>query len=286
MDTVISQTIDKLTQDAILPRVNLKPALLIIYRDKDKAAISYIKSIKKAASQYNIAVISEPCKSITDATNAIIFYKTKPCDGVLIASDFGLGTKELIDLLPHRLDIDSQSASSRGFLYGNTSPIAYRDAPCTAVAAFKILQTYFNNNLCGKKIAVIGRSLKVGRPLAEILLQQDATVTLFHSKSSLQDYFPRMSYDVIISAIGKPKFFNSRNLYLTESTDNKSYNPILIDVGINVDENGKLCGDFDYNDVVDKVPYITPVPNGVGKVTTAVLLAKTLQAKANFLGGA
>lgn len=278
MDKIISSAIKKLENDAILPRLELKPNLLVIHKPDDTAAKSYIKSLRRSAEKYSASIISEACNSMSDATNAILFYKTKPCDGIVIISDYGPGTEQLNDMLPHRLDIDSLSIYSRGALYGNTSFIAYRNAPCTAVAAMKILQECFDNKLCGRKIVIVGRSIRVGRPLAEILLQQDATVSLLHSKSDLQYYFTHMHYDALVSSIGRPRFFNSENLCITKNSE-----AYLIDVGINVAD-GKLCGDIDYDDVIDKVPYITPAPNGVGAVTTAVMFAKLYQAKANFLG--
>ena len=170
-------------------------------------------------------------------------------------------------MIPMRLDVDGLSYKSIGRLYGSDDPIAYRKAPCTAVACLKIIQELYGSKLEGLKIAVIGRSMRVGRPLAELLVQQNCTVTLYHSKSNLSSW---LGYnDVVVSAIGKPKYWNRKN---------------LIDVGINFDSEGKLCGDIDAKDFEDSAAYISPVPNGVGAVTNTVLFAKLYANKRDFFG--
>jgi len=138
--------------------------------------------------------------------------------------------------------------------------------PCTPAAVMEIVK-HFNIDVKGKKVAVLGRSMVVGKPLAMMMLKEDATVTICHSKTeNLQEVVS--DADIVAAAIGKAKFINSD--YIKEGA-------VVIDVGINVDENGKLCGDVDFEDVKDKASFITPVPGGVGSVTTAVLLKNVIK---------
>ncbi len=153
----------------------------------------------------------------------------------------------------------------------NVAKIAEGDktgfAPCTPTAAMEILK-YNNIDLKGKRAVVIGRSLVVGKTMALLLLGEDATVTICHSKTI---ELPKVAAeaDILIAAIGKARMITDD--YIKEGA-------VVIDVGINVDTDGKLCGDVDTDKVRDKAAFITPVPSGVGSVTTAVLAKHVLKA--------
>lgn len=272
LDTVVSKAIYRLESVSILPFYYLQPTLAVIIhpdRKTHKGDYSYLKALQTAGAGYNAKVEAFYAATPQEVSDILVKLKYNPnYDGLMIISDYGEAIRGLYDIIPARLDIDGMSSGSLGRLFGATNPIAYRKAPSTPVAIMKILQELMierNEKLENKRIAVIGRSIKVGRPLAEILLQQNATVMLWHSHSpeplSKFNYF-----DIIISAIGKPKHWNSENL--------DPQGKLLIDVGINVDEDGKLCGDFDYLDFKDKADYITPVPGGVGPMTTVTVFAK------------
>lgn len=272
LDTTVSKAIYRLESVSILPFYYLQPTLaVIIHPDKDnhKSDYSYLKALQTAGAGYNAKVEAFYAAEPQEVSDIIVKLKYNPnYDGLMIISDYGEATRGLYDIIPARLDIDGMSSGSLGRLFGATNPIAYRKAPSTPVAVMKILQELMierNEKLEDKRIAVIGRSIKVGRPLTEILLQQNATVMMWHSHSpksiSKFNYF-----DVVISAIGKAKYWNSENL--------DPQGKLLIDVGINVDEDGKLCGDFDYSDFKDKADYITPVPGGIGPMTTVTIFAK------------
>lgn len=140
-------------------------------------------------------------------------------------------------------------------------------APCTPTAAMEILK-HNNIELKGKKAAVIGRSLVVGKPMAMLLLGENATVTICHSRT-LELAKVASEADILVAAIGKAKMI---------SEDFIKEGAVVIDVGINVDEEGNLCGDVDTEKCKDKSSYITPVPAGVGSVTTAVLAKHVLKA--------
>lgn len=275
MDKIIESTIKKLETVAIDPHPTLNPTLGVIYRAEDAAAGSYLRSIRRNAEKYKSTVISAECDSIQDASLKIRQWAQDPSiNGIILISDYGEATQSLYNLIPARLDINGLSNKSVGHLYGSKDPIAYRKAPCTAAACLKIIQTLYDNELAGLNVAVVGRSMRVGRPLAELLLQQNCTVTLYHTKSKKTNFSDK---DVLVSAIGRPEYFyHPLNLNAT--------NLNIIDVGINYDEHGRICGDVNYDSVKDKAAYITPVPNGVGAVTNTVLFAKLYANKLDFAG--
>lgn len=139
--------------------------------------------------------------------------------------------------------------------------------PCTARAVIEILK-FYNIDLVGKQAVVLGRSTVIGKPVAMMLIDESATVTVCHSKTqNLKEVCSRA--DILVSAIGKPRFVTA---------DFVKEGAVVIDVGINFDENGKMVGDVDFDGVIDKVAAITPVPRGVGSVTTAVLAQNLMNA--------
>lgn len=141
--------------------------------------------------------------------------------------------------------------------------------PCTAEAAMAILK-YYEIDPKGKRVVVVGRSLVVGKPVAMMLMEQNATVTVCHSKTSPEDLKELcQNADIIICATGR------RHTLTNEHVNGKQ---VIIDVGINFDENDKMCGDADFEDIKENVAAITPVPGGVGTVTTALLMHHVVQA--------
>ena len=219
------------------------------------------------------------CDNPVEAQNAITQLKQNPAMcGIIILSHYSPSADMVIyNSIPTRLDIDCLSANTMGRLMTSTSNISYRLAPCAAVAAYKMLEYNGLDDLTGKTVAVLGRSLRVGRPLAEILCQKNATVTVFHTKSPENRTLE--NFDIIISAIGQPKeiTYDDDFYYL----DHKH---IIIDVGINVDDNGKVCGDVDFNSFPDNFR-ITLVPGGIGKLATVVLFTKVFTNAINKISG-
>jgi methylenetetrahydrofolate dehydrogenase (NADP+)/methenyltetrahydrofolate cyclohydrolase len=140
-------------------------------------------------------------------------------------------------------------------------------APCTPKAAMEIL-IYNDIQLEGSKVAVVNRSMVVGKPLVMMLLEKNATVTICHSRTKELSEITKDA-DIVVTALGKPKFFGE-----------EFFNPdsIVIDVGVGMTEDGKLSGDVDYENVSEKVSMITPVPGGVGSVTTTILLNQVVLA--------
>lgn len=139
--------------------------------------------------------------------------------------------------------------------------------PCTPKGMMVLLDE-INYDLTGKEVVVVGRSNIVGKPVALLCLQKNATVTIAHSRTkNLKEVCKRA--DVLIAAVGRPKMINSE--YVKEGA-------VVLDVGMNRDENNKLCGDVDFEDVKDLVHAITPVPGGIGPMTITMLLQNTLEA--------
>lgn len=153
----------------------------------------------------------------------------------------------------------------------NTAKIVENDAsgypPCTPTAVVEILKHY-DVNLSGANIAVLGRSMVVGKPVSMLLLNENATVTICHSRTkNLADITSKA--DVLVAAVGRAKMVNSD--YVKDGA-------VVIDVGINVDDEGNLCGDVDTDNILDKVCMATPVPGGVGSVTTSILASHVVKA--------
>ena len=142
--------------------------------------------------------------------------------------------------------------------------------PCTPAAVMEIIKRS-NIDLMGKNTVVLGRSMVVGKPLSMMLLKDNATVTICHSKT-INLHLISSNAEILIAAIGKAKFVNA---------DYVKSGAIVIDVGINIDAEGKLCGDVDFDSVYKKASLITPVPGGVGSVTTAILLMHVIKAAKN-----
>lgn len=171
-----------------------------------------------------------------------------------------LNAGKILKLIPDEKDVDGFSANNIGKLCLNGNSLT----SCTPYGVIKLLE-HENISLRGKNAVVIGRSNIVGKPMAMLLLNADATVTVCHSKTAnLKEHC--INADIIVAAIGKPKFVTA---------DMVKEGAVVIDVGMNRDENGKLCGDVDFENVKDKCSYITPVPGGVGPMTITMLMYNT-----------
>lgn len=172
----------------------------------------------------------------------------------------GLDSAAALKKIPREKDVDGFSAENLGRLALHEEKIA----ACTPLGIMKILESE-GISPAGKHAVVLGRSATVGKPMALLLLNADATVTVCHSKTrGIREICRRA--DILISAVGKPKFVTA---------DMVKEGAVVIDVGMNRSESGKLCGDVDYENVKDKTSYITPVPGGVGPMTITMLLYNT-----------
>ena len=250
--------------------VGRRPRLLIISVGDDPASKVYVRNKKKAAEEVGIEVnhlqFGITKKDAFDVISAIFFHNGyDKTDGIMVQLPLPEGWNEraIIDAIDPAKDVDGLTTTNIGRLRSGQPCIK----PCTAAGVMDLL-AYYNIELEGKEVTIIGRSNIVGKPLADMMMAEGATVTQCHSKTT---HIPKHTWsaDIVVSAIGQPKYFNG-NYFLA---------PIeaIIDVGINRDENGKLCGDVDYEDVKDYAEAITPVPGGVGPMTVAELMKNTVE---------
>lgn len=244
-----------------------KPTLAVIMVGNDSASSVYVRNKEKACQEVGINSITERLPediSQEELLNIISKYSDDfSVDGILVQLPLPrhIDTKAVINSIPADKDVDGFSFINTGKLFNGEGDCPVSCTPLGIIALF----TWYGISLDGKDVVIIGRSNEVGKPLIHLFLEKNATVTCCHSRTkNLKEICSRA--DVLVSAIGKPKFITED--YIKDGA-------IVIDVGINKDENGKLCGDVDFENVKDKVSYITPVPGGVGPMTVTMLLVNT-----------
>ena len=187
-------------------------------------------------------------------------------DGILLFLPLPktVNEKQVLEILDPAKDLDGLTALNQAKLYtGDTDGFV----PCTADAVIHILKSG-GVEIKGKRAAVLGRSIVIGKPVSMLLISENATVTMCHSKTTDIKGICRQA-DIVVAAVGRARMVDAD--YIKEGA-------VVVDVGINVDENGKLCGDVDFESAAGKASLITPVPGGVGSVTTTILAAHLLDA--------
>lgn len=237
---------------------NKVPHLAVLTIKGDEASNVYIKQIEKNCSKYEIDFTLSVSNSEEEFMKNFKRIKDdKSITGIMFGEPLPKRCKELINEIPPEKDVEGVGEKNMGKLFIGESPTII---PCTSRAVVETLD-YYNIDLKGKKVAIVGRSSIVGKPLIPQLLKKDATITICHSKT--QDLGEELKRsDVIIMAIGKAKFLKKEMI---------KKGAILIDVGINVID-GKVVGDIDFEDVNKKAKAITPVPGGIGTVTNTLLI--------------
>ncbi|MFZ5352378.1 MAG: bifunctional 5,10-methylenetetrahydrofolate dehydrogenase/5,10-methenyltetrahydrofolate cyclohydrolase [Bacillota bacterium] len=247
-----------------LKKLGIKPTLATIQIGSMKDDESYLKIVRKNCEQVGIKLIELDFSStisedsILEINQNIRDRCTNLIHGVLFLSNIpnSLNRDLIFNSIDPAKDTDCVTFVNIGRLYQGNPLVK----PCTAEAVVEILKTV--TSLKGKNVAVLGRSNIVGKPASFLLSDENATVTICHSKT---ENLPKKASeaDILVSAVGKAKFVNRS--FIKDGA-------VIIDCGINFDEHGTLCGDVDFNDVKDKISFITPVPSGVGVVTNAILL--------------
>ena len=254
-----------------LSKKGIVPTLAILRVGKREDDLSYERGAMKRCAQVGIDVKQVVLDG--DIDNEQFLKKLEELnqddgvDGILMFRPLPkqLDEEAATRLLAVEKDIDGNTQGSLAGIYANTGD---GFAPCTAEAVMAILN-YYGIEMAGKKAVVIGRSLVIGRPVAMLLMHKQATVTICHSRSKKIDKISRKA-DILVAAAGQMQSID-RN-YIKEGQ-------IVIDVGIHWDEKAqKLCGDVVTNDVEEVVAAVTPVPGGVGAVTTSILAKHVLEA--------
>ncbi len=252
-----------------LVKKGIKPGLAVIIVGDDPASRVYVNNKKKACEK--VGFLSKefalPATTTQEELLALVneLNEDKEINGILCQLPLpkGLDEKAVIEAISPLKDVDAFHASNVGkIMIGD-----YDFLPCTPAGVMEMLHSY-NVPVEGKECVVIGRSNIVGKPMAMLLLHENGTVTITHSRTkNLKEVTKRA--DILVAAIGKPKFVTA---------DMVKEGAVVIDVGMDRDENGKLCGDVDFENVKEKCSAITPVPGGVGPMTIAVLMKNTLKA--------
>ena len=249
--------------------------LAVILVGDDPASRTYVNNKKKACALTGIVseeyalpadTSEEELLSLIDTLN-----KKDSIHGILcqLPLPAHLDEKKVIAAIDVRKDVDAFNVQNVGHIMVGD----YAFLPCTPAGIMEILKAY-DLSVEGKHCVVLGRSNIVGKPMAMLLLQQNGTVTVCHSKTQNLKQYTKEA-DILVAAVGIPKFVTA---------DMVKPDAIVIDVGMNRDENGKLCGDVDFAAVEPIASYITPVPGGVGPMTIATLLQNTVTAAKQSYG--
>ncbi len=252
-----------------LRKKGVEPTLAIVRVGENPSDVSYEKTIEKQGEKWGVEVVKTvfydnvPEKNVLKEIQSYVDDET--VHGIMLFRPLPkkINEDKARNLIPVTKDVDCISDSSLGGVFLGSKDVF---SPCTAQAVIEILK-FYNVKIKGKKVAIVGRSLVVGKPLAMLILNENGTPTVCHSKTENLREITK-SADIVVVALGKAKFLDDS--YFKE-------NQTVIDVGINVDKEGNLCGDVDFNKVESKVLGITPVPNGVGGVTTTVLMSNVVE---------
>ena len=247
----------------------LHPGLAVVIVGDDPASRTYVNNKKKACAETGIYSEEYALPAATTQEELLSLVRSlnqKPeIHGILVQSPLpeGLDEEAVIEEINPQKDVDAFHPQNVGrIMIGN-----FHFLPCTPAGVIELIRSQ-GIEIAGKRCVVIGRSNIVGKPMAMLLLHNHGTVTICHSKTRDLAEICREA-DILVAAVGRPKF-------VTENMVKPG--AVVIDVGMDRYENGKLCGDVDFVHVEPKAGYITPVPGGVGPMTIAMLLRNTVTA--------
>lgn len=248
-----------------------KPSLAVILIGNDPASSVYVNNKVKACEYVGIKSLVYRLPEETNENELMelieILNNDDDISGILcqlpLPEKLKSAEKKVIEKISPLKDVDAFSPSNVGRIMTGD----YNFLSCTPSGVMDMLE-YHNIDLNGKNCVVLGRSNIVGKPMAMLMLHKNATVTICHSRTENLSEITKKA-DIIVAAIGKPRFLTA---------DMIKDNAIIIDVGINRLDNGRLCGDVDFEEVSQKASFITPVPGGVGPMTVAELMKNTLTA--------
>lgn len=249
-----------------IERAGIQPGLAVVIVGQDPASQIYVRNKIKACAEVGIRSFAYelPETATQEQLETLLeeLAKSNEVHGILLQLPLpkGFDADSAMEKIPVEKDVDGFSKENLGLLTLHKERIV----ACTPSGIMKLLEHY-KIDVTGKNAVVLGRSDTVGKPMAMLLLNANATVTVCHSKTqNLKEIC--QSADILVSAIGKAKYVTA---------DMVKDGAIVIDVGMNRDENGKLCGDVDFDEVSKKASFITPVPGGVGPMTITMLMYNT-----------
>ncbi|WP_432355371.1 bifunctional methylenetetrahydrofolate dehydrogenase/methenyltetrahydrofolate cyclohydrolase FolD [Sporosarcina sp. A2] len=245
-----------------------RPGLAVVLVGEDQASRTYVSNKEKSSkavgmkSELVVLPITVSQKELLDTVNRL--NEDPTIHGILVQLPLPphIDENKVIQSISPKKDVDGFHPENVGkMIIGQTSFVS-----CTPSGIMELLEQT-GTEISGKHAVIVGRSNIVGKPMGQLLLQKDATVTYCHSKTEHLEDFTRQA-DILIVAIGHAKYITA---------DHIKEGATVIDVGMNRDENGKLCGDVDFETVKEKAYAITPVPGGVGPMTVTMLLRNTLK---------
>lgn len=251
------------------------PCLATILVGDDQASATYVKNKQTAASKVGILTRDIKLPENIDQEKLVStineLNKDNSVHGILVQLPLPHHIESSItNVVNYEKDVDGLTSYNLGLLFEGTPKLI----PCTPLGILQLID-FYNIDVNGMDVAIINRSNLVGKPLGILLMNRDATVTFFHSKSrNLEDKL--RNFDCIITAVGDRKKFTLKNNMVKDGV-------IIFDVGISR-TNGKIQGDVDFKSISEKASYITPVPGGVGPMTVTMLLKNTVLAATNFNG--
>lgn len=264
----VSLAVKTAVKDAI-EQEEIAPCLAVILVGNDPASRVYVNNKKKACAFCGIRSLEYtlPQETTQEELLALIdrLNQDESVNGILCQLPVPpqISEKAVIDKINPKKDVDCFHNENVGRLWtGN-----YRLKPCTPAGMMALLD-YYNIDPAGKRCVIVGRSNIVGKPMAALMLEQNATVTVCHSKTQNLAAVCREA-DILVAAVGKPKFITG---------DMVKDGAVVLDVGINRLPDGSLCGDVDFDAIKEKASWLTPVPGGCGPMTIAVLMQNTLTA--------
>lgn len=252
-----------------LKKFGVEPTLAVVLVGEDKASQTYVRAKEKACNEYGIKSVAHRLSENTTQNELLALINVLNLDdsihGILVQLPLPkhIDTNVVLAAIDPRKDVDGFHAVNVGKLVSGLDGFV----PCTPLGVMEILKEY-GIEVAGLNAVVIGRSNIVGKPMANLLLNASATVTVTHSKTKNLKEICK-SADLIVAAIGRPFFLKA---------DMVKDGAVVVDVGINRLDDGRLVGDVDFDEVAPKCSYITPVPGGVGPMTIAMLLNNTILA--------
>ncbi|MBU5461383.1 bifunctional methylenetetrahydrofolate dehydrogenase/methenyltetrahydrofolate cyclohydrolase FolD [Lachnoclostridium sp. MSJ-17] len=248
---------------------NITPGLAVVIVGDDPASRVYVNNKKKACEVvgFKSEEYALPAETTQEELLELVntLNKKEDINGILVQLPLPkhLDDKAVIEAIDPKKDVDAFHAVNVGkIMLGE-----YDFLPCTPAGVMEMLHSY-DITVEGKECVVIGRSNIVGKPMGMLLLHENGTVTICHSRTKNLAEVCRRA-DILVAAVGIPKFVKA---------DMVKEGAVVIDVGMDRDENGKLCGDVDFENVKEKCSFITPVPGGVGPMTISTLMKNTLKA--------